>query len=367
MDISHCVQPPSSVGILLSAFPLYAKQMPGPEPFHAPAEHRIDRGTSRDCQNSSKLSEHQYPRGPRRSVFCFFVRAFIQAGQFVDGGDEFEELTGQQHLAGDLDRIFGVIVFAQLSAVKVGEYRCCHDHAAGIFVGIHLVLPLLTYLFLAGGCLEQGRIFFLGQGADLKRNRFAICAEKALGNDKLLFFRRNSGMQKCGKCAHKEYLLSVAQIDRVGKCFQTVYLGVAEIEVIVQHGFVVVQDGQRDLTGQHTAIIAHDLIAHAGRGVVVGDGDIKGFHYTSVDILQQHIGEQVAAVGTKVDIAGAGLRDTIGLFLHRAGADGLHVRGLNASHSLDVFHAADLCDAAITSDGDFAFGTVQGVLCKQIH
>ena len=144
--------------------------------------------------------------------------------------------------------------------------------------------------------------------------------------------------------------------------------GTAGIDVIPNGGFEKWQDtGQRDLTGQHTAIIAHDLIAHAGRGVVVGDGDIKGFHYTSVDILQQHIGEQVAAVGTKVDIAGAGLRDTIGLFLHRAGADGLHVRGLNASHSLDVFHAADLCDAAITSDGDFAFGTVQGVLCKQIH
>nr|DAL42613.1 MAG TPA_asm: hypothetical protein [Caudoviricetes sp.] len=310
----------------------------------------------------------RYPSCPRRSVFCLFVQTLVKAGELAHGIDQAAELPGQKHLAGNLNRVFGAVALTQLRAAKIRENGSFHDGAGTQLVGINGILPLAAHLFLPSGCLDEGGVLLLGQGADLERGRLAVLAQKTLGDDDLLFLAGHSGMQKCRKCAHKKYLLKsvAAQVGGVVERFQTLDAGIAEIEIVVQHGFLVIQNGQRDIAGQYAAIVAHYLRAHAGRGVLVGDGDVKQILHAVFDVVQHHIGEQVGAVGAEIDVAGTGLGDTVGLFLHLSGADGLHVRSLNACNGLDVPHTCGFQNAAVPGNGDFALCTVQGVLGHQI-
>mgnify|MGYP007126657433 CR=1 FL=1 len=163
------------------------------------------------------------------------------------------------------------------------------------------------------------------------RGGFALFVEEAFGNDELLFLGGDGGVQKCRKCAHKNYLLkSAAQIGRVFECFQTLDVGIAEIEVVIQHCLFGIEDGKRDVTGENTAIVAHYLRADAGCRVFVGDGDVEDVLHAVVDVVEHHINEQIGTIRAEIDVAGAGLLDAIGLGLHLAGADGLHIGSLDA-------------------------------------
>ena len=146
---------------------------------------------------------------------------------------------------------------------------------------------------------------------------------------------------------------SVTQLGRVVERLQPCHAGVSEVEVIIQHGLLIVQDGEGDGPGQVTAVVGHDLGANGGGGVVVGELDVKLRHHAGLDVLQHHICPQVCAV---VDVPRPSQLGPVVLVLDGAGADDPHIVGLNLRVGSDVAHTGYFHIFPVYCDKDFALG-----------
>ena len=134
-----------------------------------------------------------------------------------------------------------------------------------------------------------------------------------------------------------------------------------KVEVIVQHGFLIVEDGQRDRPGQGAAIVSHALGSKACSRIAVGDDNIELRHNACVDILQDHIRENIGSV---VDIPSSGQLCAVGFALNLSCADYAHILILNFGIRCDIAHPGNLYVAPVLSDKYFAFRTIDGILCE---